>query len=614
MRSAPSLVAVASIALLTSTSAVAKDGPTISVLELRSHVHGDFEVGRLTERVRDAARSISADSKVLPSQELFVLADTCSEDCDLAAARDQGADLVASGELTSGNPGFRVSLLLRQVRSGNVVARASAAASKLEELNEAVSAAASDLFRAQRSNAASAVVAVDALALPDLPALPAVVEGGAVNLSVDANVLVAYDRARTIELKGKERPDDAAYAWEAVANADGENPYRALATDRAKSWRAFADNKHAFESQLARDTARLRKVLPLGSVTDAVKLELLTRYSRAYGASKTTVMLPYVPMGPLRDKAALVIGCDSSDPGKCLALARFAAEQKDDKGAADYLDRACAAGAFAACTDAAAAFAADPVRATAALQKGCEGGDGKSCAQLAREYETGAAGKVDAALASTFREKACSAGDGKSCRKLAAAVDTGDDVADQRRANELWRKGCVGGDATSCSLARMTSPQTPARAAIIGAVPASTVAPAAAPPAPAAAPAQPSTSAPASKPLQLTPMPQSAQKQHDATAGGVLIGVGVLAAGGAFFAASQNDASNARSFGRTGLSESHSQHINMVPVLGAAALLTGITGIALIVHSRAEDKPVSAADTVAVGVSPAGLTLSGKLP
>jgi TPR repeat protein len=605
MRSAPSLslLAAASVAFLTSTSAVAKDGPTISVLDLRSHVHGDFEASKLTERIRDAARTTSPDSKVLPAQELFVLADTCTEDCDLAAARDQGADLVASGELTSGNPGYRVSLVLRQVRSGQVVARSSAAASKLEELNEAVSAAATDLFRAQKSGAASSVVSVDALALPDLPALPAVTEGGAVNLSVDANVLVAYDRARTIELKGKEHPDDAAYAWEAVANADGENPYRALAADRAKSWRAFADNKHAFESQLARDTARLRKVLPLGSVTDAVKLELLSRYSRAYGSAKAMVMLPYVPMGPLRDRAVLVMGCDSNDPGKCLTLARFAAEQKDDKAAADYLDRACAAGAFAACTDAAAAFAADPVRATAALQKGCEGGDGKSCAQLAREYETGSAGKTDAALATNFREKACNAGDGKSCRKLAAAVDTGDDVADQRRANELWRKGCVGGDATSCSLARMTAPQAP-RPGVINALPASTVAPAA--PAPAPAPATPPA---ATKPLQLQP---SASKQHDATAGGILVGVGVLAAGGAFFAASQNDMNNATSgsSGRNRLTESQSKHINFVPVLGAAALLTGVTGIALIVTSKRDDKP----DAMAVGVSPTGLTLSGKLP
>jgi hypothetical protein len=609
MRSLPSLLAAAGLALLTSTSAVARDGQTISVLDLRSHVRGDFDPAKLTERVRDAARRGMPDARVLPSQELFVLAETCVDDCDLAAARDQGADLVASGELTSGNPGFRVSLLLRQVRSGQVVARSSAAASQLEGLNEAVSSAAVDLFRGQKSASAAAIVTVDALALPELPELPAVQEGGAVNLSVDANVLVAYDRARNIELRGKEKPDDAAYAWEAVASADGENPYRALAADRAKSWRAYADNKHAFESQLARDTARLRKVLPLSSVTDAVKLELLTRYSRAYGATKATVMLPYVPLGALRDRAVLVMGCETNDAGKCLSLARFAADAKDTKAAADYLDRACVAGAFAACTDAAASFPADPVRATTALDKGCSGGDARSCAQLAKAYETGSAGKIDAALAANIREKACSAGDGKSCRRLAAALDSGDDAADQKRAAELWRKGCIGGDATSCSLARMNVPQQPTqsvqRAAVgeatFGVRPASTVAPATTAPAPA-----PSTPAP--KPLQL--QPSSTEINHtQRAAGGVLIGVGVVAAGGMFFALANNDNRNSGFSGRNRLSQDP-QHVNAAPFLGAVALLSTVTGIGLVLASQHDEKP----DGVKIGVSPVGLTLAGKLP
>jgi hypothetical protein len=603
-----SLLAAAGIALLTSTSAVANDGHTVSVLELRSHVRADLDPGKLTERVREAARGSMPGAHVLSSQEPFVLARICGDDCDLAAARDQGADLVATGELTSGSPGIRVSLVLRQVSTGQVVGRSSAAASQLEELNEAVSAAATDLFRNQTSVPAGAVVAVDAMALPDLPALPAVQEGGAVNLSVDANVLVAYDRARNIELKGKDKPDDAAYAWEAVANADGENPYRNLAAERAKSWRAYADNNHAFESQLARDTARLRKVLPLGSVTDAVKLELLTRYSRAYGATKATVMLPYVPMGALRDRAVLVMGCESNDPGKCLTLARFAADAKDDKAAADYLDRACAAGAFAACTDAAASFPGDAARATAALQKGCAGADGKSCAQLAKAYETGSAGKMDAGLAAAFRERACTAGDGKSCRKLAAALDSGDDAADQKRAAELWRKGCIGGDATSCSFARMNPPQQQSvpRAAVgeatFGIRPTSSAAPAATTPTPAA-------TTPVPKQLHL--QPSTSNEGHGATtAGGLFIGAGVLAAGGAFFAAASHDGSSGFS-GRNRLSEQQSSsHVNYAPMLGAAALVSTATGIALILGAHHEEKP----DAVKVALSPVGVVVQGVLP
>jgi len=613
MRSSPSLLAAAGLALLTSTGAVARDGQTITVLDLRSHVRGDFDPGKLTERVRAAARAGLPESRILPSQELFVLAETCVDDCDLATARDQGADLVASGELTSGNPGYRVSLMLRQVRTGQVVARSSAAASKLEELNEAVSAAAADLFRAQKFAPAASVIAVDSAALPELPELPAIQEGGAVNLSVDANVLVAYDRARNIELKGKEKPDEAAYAWEAVAAADGENPYRPLAADRARSWRAYADNKHAFESQLARDTARLRKVLPLGSVTDAVKLELLTRYSRAYGASKATVMLPYIPAGALRDRAVLVMGCETNDPGKCLTLARFAADAKDDKAAADYLERACVSGAFAACTDAAAGFPSDPVRATTALDKGCSGGDGKSCAQLARAYETGMAGKIDAGNAATLREKACNSGDGKSCRKLAAALDSGDDAADQRRAAELWRKGCVGGDATSCTFARMNAPQgqqSVQRAVVgeatFGARPASTVAPAPAttPTTPAPAPA---ATTPANKPLQLTP----SASRVGPPVGAVLVGAGLVTAGAAFWAAN-NDSMNQSSGGRNRLSQQGSTHLNVAPILGAVAFLSTATGIGLLMVSHRQDEEKE--NALKVGVSPVGLSVEGKLP
>jgi TPR repeat protein len=502
MRSVPSLLAVAGLAVLSSHSALAKDGQTVSVLELRSHVREDVGAAKLTDRVREVARGSLPDARVLPSQELFVLADTCGEDCDVVAARDQGADIVVSGEVTSGSPGYRVSLVLRKARSGQVVARASAASSTIAELTEAVSAAAADLFHAERS-APPAVVAVDSPALPELPALPQIPEGGAVNLSVDANVLVAYDRARNIELRGKDRPDEAAYAWEAVANADGENPYRQVAADRAASWRAYADNKHAYESQLSRDTNRLRKVLPLGSVTDAVKLELLTRYAKAYGATKANALLAYVPMGGLRERAVLVMGCEGNDPGKCLTLARFAQDSKNDKAAADYLDRACAAGAFASCTEAANRFqATDAVRATAALQKGCAGADGKSCARLAKAYEDGSAGKIDPAVAVDYREKACTAGDGKSCRKLAAAVDSGDDAQDQKRAAELWRKGCLGGDQTSCIFARMTPARAAVQEATYGARPAATTPP------PAPSNAVPSSSAPATN-KRLQPRPAS---------------------------------------------------------------------------------------------------------
>jgi TPR repeat protein len=604
MRSAQSLLAITAIAFVTSTSAVAKDGQTVSVLELRSHVRGDVDPARLTERVREVARGTLPDARVLPSQELFVLADTCIEDCDLVAARDQGADLVASGEVTSGSPGYRVSLVLRQVRTGQVVSRASATSTTVAELNEAVTAAAADLFRAPRGSAA-AVVAIDAPALPALPALPSVPEGGAVNLSVDANVLVAYDRARNIELRGKDRPDEAAYAWEAVANADGENPYRTIAAERARSWRAYADNKHAFESQLARDSARLRKVLPLGSVTDAIKLELLTRYAKAYGAAKANALLPYVPMGGLRDRAVLVMGCEANDAGKCLSLARFAQDSKDEKSAAEYYDRACAAGAFTACTDAATHLQGiDGSRAVAALDKGCSGSDGKSCARLAKSFEDGTAGRVDPSLANEYREKACSAGDGKSCRKLAAAIDTGDDATDQRRAAELWRKGCAGGDATSCTFARMNPPARTAVQEAIEAQPATKATmPSKAIPASTAVPA---AAAPVNRPLKLQP---SASPDRASAAGGLLLGLGILGGGAAVVMAADDSAHRGLSGGRTHLTQAQAGRPSYAPFVGVAALLSTATGIGLLVYAQNQKS-----HQVQVGVSPNGVMLQGKLP
>lgn len=604
MRSVPSLLAVTGFALLSSTSAVAKDGQTVSVLELRSHVREDVGAAKLTDRVREVARGSLPDARVLASQELFVLADTCGEDCDLVAARDQGADLVATGDVTSGNPGYRVSLVLRRVQSGQVAARASSASTTIAELSEAVAAAAADLFHEGRT-APRAVVAIDSPALPELPALPTVPEGGAVNLSVDANVLVAYDRARNIELRGRDKPDEAAYAWEAVANADGENPYREIAADRARSWRAYADNKHAYESQLARDTARLRKVLPLGSVTDAVKLELLTRYAKAYGASKANSLLPYVPMGGLRERAVLVMGCEGNDPGKCLTLARFAQDSKNEKAAADYLDRACAAGAFASCTEAANRFqATDSARATAALQKGCAGADGKSCARLAKAYDDGSAGKIDPAVAADYREKACSAGDGKSCRKLAAALDSGDDAADQKRAAELWRKGCLGGDQTSCTFARMSPARSAVQEATYGARPAAVTPP------PAPSNAVPATTAPTTnKPLQVHP---ATSEYTPSPVGSLLIGAGILAGGGALYlAASDGDFGhgNSASSGRTRLTQAQSPHISYAPLVGAAALLSMFTGVGMVLHAQHEKD----AHAVQVGVAPAGVVVSGKL-
>jgi hypothetical protein len=602
MRSAPSLVAAVGISLLTSFGARAGDGQTVAVLELRSQVHAKLNTAALTDQIREVARRTSPESRVLPHQEMLVVpSQACTYDCDVISAREQGADLVATGEISAtASAGFRVSLTLRSVQSGHTLAHASAESSNSAELSQAVVAAASDLFRAAPQpppalasapgSAPATVIAIDAPALPELPALQSVPEGGAVNLSVDANVLVAYDHARNVEVRGKERPDDAAYAWEAVANADGENPYRALAASRAQQWRQYADNKHGYEAQLARDTSRLRKVLPLSSVTDAVKLELLTRYAHAYGATRATTLLPYVPAGALRDHAVLVMGCEGNDPGRCIALAKFADENNDAKAAADAWEHACTSGAYASCPEAANRFLAiDAQRAVNLLNKGCVSGDAKSCTQAARLYEQGTSVKSDAALANGFRERACDAGDGKSCRKLANSIDTGDTAADQKRTAELWRKGCAAGDNTSCMLAHM-----------------------------AGQPSSQNVKPAVSVPVQAAPPPKPTQVEADNTGhpalGAALVGIGLLAAGGAFILATEGPDTSQFHSGRSWLATSNSMsgpHANFIPVLGATAVLSTVTGLGMIWLSKHDSQPK--AGDVDVAVSPTGVVLQGKM-
>jgi hypothetical protein len=605
MRSAPSLLAAAvGISFFTSFSAAAaRESQTVVVLELRSAIRGTYDTASLTERIRDIARRQNPDARVLPRQDqLVVPALACTYDCDVISAREQGGDFVATGEITNASPGYRVALTLRGVRSGQVLARSSATSSAAEGLGEAVNAAAADLFKGLPAPSSASVVAVEAASLPEVPALPVLPEGGAVNLNVDANVLVAYDHARNVEARGKDHPDDAAYAWEAVANADGENPYRQIAAERAAQWRAYADNKHSYESQLARDTSRLRKVLPLTSVQDSVKLELLTRYAKAYGSSRATTMLPYVPAGSLRDRAVMAMGCEGNDPSRCIALAKFAESNNDAGAAAEAWDRACNAGAYAACADSASRWmGSDPHRALASLDKGCGGGDSRSCVKAAKYYEEV---KSDATTAAAFREKACDNGDGRSCRKLANAVDTGDSAADQKRAAELWRKGCAGGDNTSCVLARLANSQG-----------SSSPRPSVSTPAEAPAPAQPAvTPVPAPAAPIKTSVEDTGTNRHPAL-GAALVGVGLVAAGGAFILATKGPDTAQLHSGHNWLQTTPAtagDHAKFIPILGATAVLSTITGLGILWMSNHDSKPKTG--DVSVGVSPNAVTLQAKLP
>src|SRR5262249_56977606 len=124
------------------------------------------------------------------------------------------------------------------------------------------------------------------------------------------------------------------------AETRGPNPFREAAAARAKEWQAWAENKRAFEDQRSKDTARMRKGLPLAAVTDETKVELLVRYTRAYGPDKAISLISSLPVR-LRQRADLAVGCEAKQAQKCVALAGM---ETDPALAAEDVGRACNSG------------------------------------------------------------------------------------------------------------------------------------------------------------------------------------------------------------------------------------------------------------------------------
>ena len=189
----------------------------------------------------------------------------------------------------------------------------------------------------------------------------------------------------------------------------------------------------------------------------------------------------------------------------------------------------------------------------------------------------------DRFLAGEMRDKACAAGDGKSCRLRACSADS------DNRAFELWEMGCSRGDATSCALAQLAAPK------------------------PAGAPAarKEEAVAAASKPAA-APVAATEQTSHARMRLGVtLVSVGIIAAAGAAFIATQDghDGFSGR-FGRDYLSEHRDvPRSGFVFALGAAAVLAGGAGAAILLT-----RPEPEAPKVSLGVAPGALLLSGSFP
>jgi TPR repeat protein len=583
MKPLTALLFVASIAL---GAAAAPQGETIAVLELRSRVH-PVAAAELSDRLREAVRRAAPGARILD--------------------REGDADFVISGRVSRGGMGYRAFIELHD-RGGDLIQRASATASTRRELGEAIEGAAADLLRSRFDSMAGGPLTIAPLVLPDVPApaepLP---EEGALNLDASANVLVAWDRARRLEARGKESPEDAAEAWRRLATMNGQNPFREIAATRAQQWEAYATAKHASDIQRDRDTARLRKILPLASVTDTAKIDMLVRFASAYGFDKVSPLVALLPSPELRARAELSLDCEVKEAHACVQLARAADDAKDAKAAVDYLDRACAAGSSEACAEAGDRWlqgdARDPARAVPALQRGCDGGSAPACVRLARVYEEGDGVAADAKGAADARERACTSGDGKSCRRLAGMTDEAGRVAD------LLRKGCDGGDGVSCALASkepaLVQRQLREAASAAKKSSSATATPAKAVDVPASAPVAPPPRTEATQPPD---------KRRGPAAVGLLV-FGAVAGAGAVMMTMDDGPDRGRGYrsSRALVSESARQSNNptrtaLTVVMGSAAVVTTGFGLSLLFSKPAKPEEPQ----LGVGVSPAGVVVSGS--
>jgi TPR repeat protein len=598
MRSLPALAAALStcaIVLPSFADPSPRPSAVVAVLDFRS---AGADPAALTDRVRRAAKEALPLAALVSREETHALLpdlmEGCAGSCAVRAGRMLIADLVVSGEVTRKDGGLVLSLELRETREGDLVGTATAKGANAEELAGAAATATADLFRplsvpasasSDPGKARAAEPAAFAVGTPQLPAPPGplgpVPEGLTVDYDVDADVLVLYDQARTADVAGAEHPEGATRAWNALAQAPGENPFRSLASERGEAWDAYAAKQRAYEAQRAADSSRLRKVLPLKWVSDWVKLDLLERYARSYGAESATQLVPAARPVALREKASLALACEQ-DADKCLALARLADDANEPRVAVAYLDRACVAGSTQACSDAGNRFLTAPTRdverALSALQRGCEAKAAQACARLARVYEEGDGAKVDLAAAADLRDKACAAGDGPSCRRLACLIDTSASQAAKAKAEELWSNGCSAGDAQSCALVRAASALK-------------------AGPPPPASDIDAATSA----------REYSLQRRQSLGIGLLAIGT-VLGTGAAAIAFDRDGVSGRRRAFADRRSDRETP--TMAYVLGAGAAVSVGVGLGILLSKPEPEAPRK----VTVGIAPGAVLLSGPIP
>jgi len=147
------------------------------------------------------------------------------------------------------------------------------------------------------------VVTVETNSVGAIPELPdALNPSGAIGLSADAAALVARDQALQADAAGASNPEAAIQAWKKLAGLGGNNPFREEANLRSKQWEDFSKKKKAFQAQHTADRERLQAVLPLTSLTEENKREMLESYRALYGEPEMVNLIGLVQPKDVRLK------------------------------------------------------------------------------------------------------------------------------------------------------------------------------------------------------------------------------------------------------------------------------------------------------------------------
>jgi TPR repeat protein len=160
------------------------------------------------------------------------------------------------------------------------------------------------------------------------------------------------------------------------------------------------------------------------------------------------------------DQADCQKQCDRGHAGSCGALgAIFQGRTHEYTKALAALKKGCDGGDVRSCVNLGdmtldgVGTKADPAAAAPLFDRGCTSGDAIGCARLGFLYRAGNGVAHDDARAAKLLRKACDGGQARACGELGLMTRDGAGLAaDSNAATTLLRRGCDGGDARSCTL------------------------------------------------------------------------------------------------------------------------------------------------------------------